>query len=220
MTRYADLRDEISHIRKVRKPWLRSDSIFIWRPWPTSKRTLGSDFEPVWAWLQGAEPRDVHKVRFPRSFWDNQIENKGCSLLSTFDRILIIERTIFVLAWSNIKRSWTEHGTGEQLSADIHLRKRVINNFELTAAIITIINVHLQGDLQELRRDGRQVGRDPWRDQGAGWVAEVSSYITHWYSGCPENSSKSKSKCAAGSLLSWFQLAAVACGEAIVRFPD
>ena len=130
MTRYADLRDEISHIRKVRKPWLRSDSIFIWRPWPTSKRTLGSDFEPVWAWLQGTEPRDVHKVRFPRSFWDNQIENKGCSLLSTFDRILIIERTIFVLAWSNIKRSWTEHGTGEQLSADIHLRKRLIKNFD------------------------------------------------------------------------------------------
>ena len=68
MTRYANLRDEISHLRKVRKPWLRSDSIFIWRLWPTSKWTSGSDFEPVWAWLQGTEPRDVHKVPFPRSF--------------------------------------------------------------------------------------------------------------------------------------------------------
>ena len=133
MTWYADLRDEISHIRKVRRRWLRSESIFIWRLSPTSKWTSGSDFEPVWAWLQGTEPRDVHKVPVPRSFKDNQVENKGCSqlgLFSTFYRILILEPMIFGWAWSNIKRSWTEHGTGEQLSADIHLHKRLIKNFD------------------------------------------------------------------------------------------
>ena len=54
MTRYANLRDEISLIRKVEK------AKHIWSA--TSFLTLGSDLEPFWSGLQGAQPRDVHKV--------------------------------------------------------------------------------------------------------------------------------------------------------------
>ena len=62
-----NLRDEISHIRKVID---KANNIWsIFEQCLIRKQTIyliiltpGSDLEPIWSGLQGAQPRNVHKV--------------------------------------------------------------------------------------------------------------------------------------------------------------
>ena len=69
--------------------------------WSSTFSTSGSDLEPIWPCLQGAQPRNVHKVgNFSNS--SSSLEATQCSPFST---CFLPERMTFAWVWSNIKRN-------------------------------------------------------------------------------------------------------------------